>query len=56
VAYFSVIWRPLSGGVEENHEKNLRIAGVLAENRTDNFPNISQEAIPSGLACSVYLK
>jgi hypothetical protein len=64
VAYFSVICPTLSGGVEETHEKDsVRIAGALAEIRTDNYPDINKSeairairAIPSGLACPVYLK
>jgi hypothetical protein len=38
-----VLSQRLPGGAEENDENLVRIAGVLIEIRTDNFPNINSE-------------
>jgi hypothetical protein len=33
----------LSGGIGENHEKPVRMAGVLGKVQTENFPNMNEE-------------
>jgi hypothetical protein len=43
VAYFNVIWWPLSGVTEENQENpSVRIVGGPGGIRTNNFLHISQ--------------
>jgi hypothetical protein len=50
-----VLHQNVHGGTEENHEKPLRIAGLLTTTWTQDIPNTKQGVTSTGLRLSVQL-